>query len=315
MSKFLITGGAGFIGSNIADKLVESGEKVRIIDNFESGKKEYLESVINDIELIEGDIRDADAMKKATAGMDYVLHLAALRSVPRSVEKPLPTNDVNVAGTLNVLLASRDAGVKRVVYASSSSAYGDSPELPKVETQLPVPVSPYAVSKLAGELYCAVFTRLYGLETVALRYFNVFGPRQDPESEYATVVPKFVLSFIEDGTPEVHGDGTQSRDFTYVSNVVDANIAAATAPGAGGKMFNVACGERYSILQILETLEKIFGKKIEPRFTPYRSGDVKHTLADVSAAEKVMGYKAAVGFEEGMRRTVDWFSRGGHASK
>jgi len=307
MSLYLVTGGAGFIGSHIVDKLVQLGEKVRVLDNFVTGKKENLSKSINKIELINGDIRDRKKLQVALKSVDFVLHQAALRSVPRSVDDPISTNDVNITGTLLLLEQSRKCKVQRVVYAASSSAYGDSPELPKKETQLPAPVSPYAVSKLAGEYYCSMYNKLYGLETISLRYFNVFGPRQDPASEYAAVVPKFIELALKGKTLEIHGDGLQSRDFSYIDNVVSANLLAVKSKKGIGEVFNIACGEKWTILDIAETIGRIIDKKLKYHHTQTRKGDVRHTLADISKAKKMLGYKIITNFEEGMRKTVEYF--------
>ena len=303
----LVTGGAGFIGSHIAAKLLENGEKVRILDDFSTGKWSNIEALEQEVEVVEGDLRDEAAVERAVAGCDYVFQQAALRSVPRSIDDPRANNDVNVTGILNLLIASKRAGVKRVVYASSSSVYGDDPTLPKVETQTPRPISPYAASKIMGEYYCRIYSQLYGLETVAMRYFNVFGPRQDPESIYAAVIPRFITAGLANEAAEVHGDGEQSRDFTYIDNVVAANLLAAKAPGAVGEAFNVACGGRNSLLDVLSAIEDGLGKKVERNHPPSRAGDVKHTLADISKAKELLGYEPLVNFEDGMKRTVDWF--------
>lgn len=304
---YLVTGGAGFIGSNIVHALVARGETVRVLDNFSTGSWANLAEVRDRIEVIEGDVRDPSVLQRALAGVEYVSHQAALRSVPRSVDDPLSTDAVNTHGTLQLLVAARAAGtVKRVVYASSSSVYGDSPVLPKEEDQTPAPISPYAVSKLAGEYYCRTFTRLYGLETVSLRYFNVFGPRQSPESKYAAVVPLFIRAALRGEPLVVHGDGEQSRDFTYIDNVVQANLLACTQPNVGGEVFNVACNERHSVLEIAHTVARLVGKPIKIEHTPPRAGDVRHTQASIAKAQRLLGYQPAVGFEEGMRRTVAW---------
>ncbi len=304
---YLVTGGAGFIGSNIVHALVARGEAVRVLDNFSTGSWANLAEVRDRIEVIEGDVRDSSVLQRALAGVEYVSHQAALRSVPRSVDDPLSTDAVNTHGTLQLLVAARAAGtVKRVVYASSSSVYGDSPALPKEEDQTPAPISPYAVSKLAGEYYCRTFTRLYGLETVSLRYFNVFGPRQSPESKYAAVVPLFIRAALRGEPLVVHGDGEQSRDFTYIDNVVQANLLACTQPNVGGEVFNVACNERHSVLEIAHTVARLVGKPIKIEHTPPRAGDVRHTQASIAKAQRLLGYQPAVGFEEGMRRTVAW---------
>jgi nucleoside-diphosphate-sugar epimerase len=305
--KYLVTGGAGFIGSNIVDELVSRGDKVTVIDNFCTGSIGNLSQVINDINLVEGDIRDLELMQKLCKENDYVLHQAALRSVPRSVDDPSSTNDVNINGTLNVLIAARDGGVKRVVYASSSSAYGDTPALPKGEDQRPMPISPYAVSKLTGEHYCRAFSHTFGLETVSLRYFNVFGPKQSPESKYAAVIPIFIKQAMNDKPLTIHGDGEQSRDFTYVKNNVNANLIAAKAENISGEVFNVACNNRYSILNIAEEIAKNLNKDVQYEFLPTRAGDVRHTQADITKAKKFFGYEVEVDFEEGMKKTVESF--------
>ncbi len=311
MATYLVTGGAGFIGSNIVRELVARGEGVRVLDNFSTGRRENLAEVLNDIELIEGDVRDPSACRRAVAGVEYVLHQGAIPSVQRSVDDPFISNEANVNGTLNLLIAARDAGVRRVVYASSSSVYGDSPTLPKHEDMTPRPRSPYAVSKLAAEYYCQVFTEVYGLETVSLRYFNVFGPRQDPTSQYSAVIPLFVQAMLAGEPPVVYGDGLQSRDFTYVSNNVEANLLAATAPGVAGRVFNIACGKRYTLLDLIAMLNDILGTRIDPVFAPPRPGDVKHSLADIRLAQEQMSYTVDVDFETGLERTVTWYREHG----
>ena len=311
MATHLVTGGAGFIGSNIVRELVARGEGVRVLDNFSTGRRENLAEVLNDIELIEGDVRDPSACRRAVAGVEYVLHQGAIPSVQRSVDDPSISNDANVSGTLNLLIAARDAGVRRVVYASSSSVYGDSPTLPKHEDMTPRPRSPYAVSKLAAEYYCQVFTEVYGLETVSLRYFNVFGPRQDPTSQYSAVIPLFVQAMLAGEPPVVYGDGLQSRDFTYVSNNVEANLLAATVPGVAGRVFNIACGKRYTLLDLIAMLNDILGTRIDPVFAPPRHGDVKHSLADIRLAQEQMSYTVDVDFETGLERTVTWYREHG----
>ena len=280
---------------------------MRVLDDFSSGKEANLESIRADVELIRGDIRDADLVAKAAKGVDIVFHEAALGSVPRSVADPLTTHEVNITGTLNVFLAARDAGVKRVVYASSSSVYGETPELPKRESMTPHPLSPYALSKLAGEHYAGVFKHVYGFEIVSLRYFNIFGPMQDPESQYAAVIPRFITALLGGARPVVYGDGLQSRDFTYVDNVVEANLLAAEAAGAAGQAFNVACGGRYSLLDLLARLKEILGSDIDPVHEPPRAGDVRDSQASVEAAERSLGYLVSVDFEEGLRRTAEWY--------
>jgi len=304
--RYLVTGGAGFIGSNIVEELVRRGERVRILDNFSTGKRENIALFLEDIELIEGDLRCLSTVRQAAEGVDYILHQGAFPSVQRSIDNPLDTDECNVRGTLNLLVAARDAGVRRVVYASSSSVYGDTPTLPKIEDMKPAPLSPYAVSKLAGEHYCRVFYQVYGLETVALRYFNVFGPRQDPTSQYAAVIPKFVTAMLKGEQPVIYGDGEQSRDFGYVTNAVQANLLAATAPNVGGQVFNIACGQRYSLLDLVAAINRILGTDIVPLHTAPRVGDVKHSLADISRAREMLGYQAEVGFEEGLRCLIAW---------
>ncbi len=309
MAHYLVTGGAGFIGSNIAIALVHRGESVRVIDNLATGSKANLDEILDRIEFIEGDICDAEDINRAVSGVDYVLHQAAIPSVARSVEDPVSTNEANASGTLHILLAARDAGVKRVVFASSSSVYGDSPTLPKSEEMPPDPLSPYAASKLIGEYYCKIFQNLFGLETICLRYFNVFGPRQDPTSQYAAVIPIFITAVAADRQPTVYGDGLQSRDFTFVDNVIEANLLACSAPKeATGRVYNVACGERFTLLDLLDEIGRILNKKPAAAFEPPRPGDVKHSLADISRAQQRLSFAPAVSFTEGLRRTVDWFT-------
>ncbi len=315
--KLLITGGAGFIGSNIVEELLRRKYFVRVLDNFSTGKRENLDfspslhrSIASSLEVIEGDIREKKDLRKSLKRIDVVLHQAALRSVPRSVDDPLSTNEVNITGTLNLLLEAKNAGVKRVVYASSSSVYGDSNILPQKETQKTAPISPYAASKLAGEDYCRVFSKTFGLETISLRYFNVFGPKQDPESKYAAVIPKFIESALRNEPLEVHGDGKQSRDFSYIDNVVDANILAALAPSSiakKGEIFNIACGESHSLLEIIKLLETLSRKKLKKNHTHPRAGDVRKTWADISKVKKLLKYKVLVDFEKGISRTFEWF--------
>jgi UDP-glucose 4-epimerase len=295
------------------ERLLRDGGRVRILDNFSAGSRAFLpfaSGYPEALEIIEGDVRDLALVQRAAAGARVIFHQAAMRSVPRSVDDPLGANDNNVNGTLHVLQAARTAGVPRVVYASSSSVYGASPELPKREEQSPAPISPYAVSKAAGEQYAAVWSRLYGVETVGLRYFNVFGPRQDPASEYAAVIPRFILWALQGQPLEIHGDGQQSRDFTYIDNVVEANLLAARAPGTAGEVFNVGCGERVSLLTIVEMLEQSLGRPIPRRHAPARPGDVPHTLADIGKAKRLLGYQPLVSFDEGFRRTVAYFKGG-----
>ncbi len=307
MATYLITGGAGFIGSNIAAELVKQGEEVRVLDNLSTGRRENIAALQDDIWLVAQDITDLEAIRPAFEGVDYVLHQAALPSVPRSVEDPIATTQANVNGTLNVLLAARDAGVERVVYASSSSVYGQNPDLPKHESMRPQPISPYAASKLTGETYAAAFYEVYGLETVSLRYFNVFGPHQDPASQYAAVIPIFVSQMLDGKPPMIFGDGEQSRDFSYVANVVHANLCAAQAEGAAGQVFNIACGQRSTLNQLVEYLNAILGTDFEPEYTSERAGDVKHSLADISAARGVLGYEPQVDFREGLDLAAQWY--------
>ncbi len=305
---YLVTGGAGFIGSNIVAELVQRGQKVTVFDNFATGKRENLAPFLSAITLYEGDVRNFDQVREAVDGVDYVLHQAALPSVPRSVQDPVTSNQVNVDGTLNVLVAARDVKAKRFVYASSSSVYGDSPTLPKVEDMPPNPLSPYAVSKLAAERYCQVFASLYGLETVALRYFNIFGPRQDPTSQYSAVVPRFITALMQGDAPVIHGDGRQSRDFTFVANAVHANLLACEAPGVAGQVFNVACGTRFSLLELLDTLQQIMRVKIPPKHEAERAGDVRHSLAGIEKISSAMQYEVKHTFRQGLERTVEYFA-------
>lgn len=304
--KYLVTGGAGFIGSNIVAELLKQGQEVVALDNFATGKRENILPYVKNplFTMIEGDIRSFHIVRSAVKGVDYILHQGALPSVPRSINDPITTNDVNVLGMLNILEAAKEFGVKRVVLASSSSIYGDSETLPKVEDMRVNPMSPYALTKYAQERYCQVFYKLYGLETVALRYFNVFGPNQDPTSQYSAVIPKFIRLIKNDKEPVIYGDGTQSRDFTYVENNVWANIQACTAEKAPGEVINVACGERYTLIELVQMINKILGKNIEPKFAPDRAGDVKHSQAGIEKAKEILGYKVRVGFEEGLERTV-----------
>ncbi len=303
---YLITGGAGFIGSNLAARLVAKGERVRILDNFSSGKRDNIASLSDSVEVIEGDIRDYWTVTRAVIGMDYVLHQAALPSVPRSVKNPLTTNAVNIGGTLNVLEASRQASVRKVVFASSSSVYGESEQLPKREETVASPLSPYAITKLTCEHYCRVYWELYRFPTVTLRYFNIFGPHQDPASEYAAVIPRFITRLLQGQAPVVFGDGEQSRDFTYVDNCVQANLLAVSTDDMVGTQFNVACGEQYTLNELLRQLREIIGVDIEARYDPAREGDIRHSRASI---EKLghFGYQPAISFREGLRRTVDFF--------
>jgi nucleoside-diphosphate-sugar epimerase len=304
MTQYLITGGAGFIGSHLAAALLARGERVRILDNFSTGRRDNLSAVAG-AEVIEGDVRSYHIVREAVDGCDFVLHQAALPSVPRSVKDPITSNEVNVVGTLNVLDAARDAKVSRLAYASSSSIYGRNPALPKREDMMPQPMSPYAVSKLAGEHYCRTFFELYRFETVILRYFNVFGPRQDPLSQYSAVVPKFIHLLLRGERPVVNSDGSQTRDFTYVANVVQANLLACEVPAAAGSVLNVAAGQRTSLLAMLAVLERIIGSEVKPEFLPSRVGDVPHSYADIGLAREVLGYAPQVGLEEGLRLTVE----------
>lgn len=313
MIKYLVTGGAGFIGSNIVEVLLKRGHTVRILDNFSTGRRENMKLVQQStqpgerLEVIEGDLRSYHIVQEAVQNVDYILHQGALPSVPRSIKDPLTSNDVNVVGTLNLLQAARKAGVKRLVYASSSSVYGSNPTLPKVETMKTMPLSPYAISKLAAEQYCRVFYQLYGFETVALRYFNVFGPRQDPTSFYSAVIPKFITAALKNKPINVYGDGLQSRDFTYIANVVNANLLACESPNAAGEVMNVSCGERYTLLDLIRELEELLGQSIEAHHTDPRTGDVKHSQAEISHARKLLGYEPLVGFREGLAKTVAWY--------
>jgi UDP-glucose 4-epimerase len=306
--KALVTGGAGFIGSNLVERLLREGRAVRVLDNFATGRRENLAALDGKFELVEGDIQSYERVHNAVRGCEVVFHQAALPSVPRSIQDPLTSNAANVTGTLNVLLAARDEGVERVVYASSSSAYGDSPELPKRESMPALPISPYAVAKLAGEGYCRAFCEVYGLQTVALRYFNVFGPRQDPQSQYAAVIPRFILAFLAGQPPVVYGDGEQSRDFTYVDNVVEANLHAAQADRVAGRVFNVATGSRISLNAMLDQLRSLTGRAIEAEYVPSRAGEVKHSLADISEATARLGYRPQVDFAQGLRMTFNWYA-------
>jgi nucleoside-diphosphate-sugar epimerase len=306
---YLITGVAGFIGSSLARAVLAQGDEVRGIDNFSTGNRANLDEILSDIDLREIDLLNLDALRDACRGADYIFHEAAIPSVPKSVLDPLGSNRANIDGTVHLLIAARDAKVKRVVYAASSSAYGDTPTLPKHEAMLPNPNSPYAVAKLAGEYYMTSFYRCYGLETVSLRYFNIFGPRQDPSSPYSGVLAKFITQMLNGEAPTIFGDGAQSRDFTYIQNAVDANLLAikASASQAAGQIFNVATGKRADLNQAFELLKKITGYTGDAKYAPSRSGDVKHSLADLSRTEKHLGYKPTVDFEEGLRRTVDWY--------
>ncbi len=317
MSLYLVTGGAGFIGSNIVEELLRRGERVRILDNFSTGKRENIVQLQQklaaesnnhlQLELVEGDVRSYHIVREAVEGVDFILHQAALPSVPRSVKDPITSNEVNVVGTLNILNAAREARVRRIVYASSSSVYGDLDVLPKTEDMLPKPLSPYAVSKLAGEKYCQVFTRLYGLETVILRYFNVFGPRQDPNSQYSAVIPKFIQLIKNGESPVIYGDGSQSRDFTYVSNVVEANLLACEQglEELSGEVFNIAFGKRVTINDLVEAINKALNTNVTPCYAEPRPGDVKHSLANIGKARQFLGYEPKIDFFEGLKKIID----------
>jgi len=309
MALYLVTGIAGFIGSSIARALLAQGDQVRGIDNLSTGKHENIAEILNRIDFLEADLLDMEAMRRACTGVDCVFHQAAIPSVPKSVKDPLGSNQTNVDGTVNILIAARDAKVRRVVYAASSSAYGDTPTLPKHEEMRPDPISPYAVAKLASEYYMMSFYRCYGLETVCLRYFNIFGPRQDPTSPYSGVLAKFITQMLRGEQPMIFGDGSQSRDFTYIDNAVHANLLAAKAPAVAvaGGVFNVATGTRADLNETFQILKKLTGYSGDVKYGPEREGDVKHSLADISSAEKHLGYKPQVDFEEGLRRTVDWY--------
>lgn len=307
MSTVLVTGGGGFIGSHLVEALLRRGDAVRVLDDFSTGRRENIAPFLDRIALIEGDIRDAAALHKAVDGCDYVLHEAALPSVVRSVQDPLLSHDVNVNGTLAVLLACKEAGVRRVALASSSSVYGDAPGFPRSESQSLWPMSPYAAGKLALEGYARSFSKVYRLETVCLRYFNIFGPRQNHKSQYAIAIPSFVTRMLAGQRPTVYGDGEQSRDFTYVENVVQANLLALTADGASGEAFNVGCGGGWSLNEIIAMINHILGAEIRPEYAPPRPGDVRRSQADVSKAKRVLGYDPKVSFEEGLRRTIEWY--------
>ena len=309
--KVLVTGGGGFIGSNLAARLLADGHSVRVLDNFATGRRENLVDISGDLELVEGDVQSYERVHTAVRGCEVVLHQAAMPSVPRSVQDPLTSNATNVVGTLNVLLASRDCEVRRVVFASSSSIYGHNPALPKQEDQAPAPISPYAVAKLAGEGYCRSFSEVYGLDTVILRYFNVFGPHQDPLSQYSAVIPNFIIAALSGRAPLIFGDGEQTRDFTYIDNTVDATILAMNAEGVTGQVFNVACNERISLNHMLKEITSQLGVELEPIYAEPRVGDVKHSLADISRAREALGYTPTVGFRDGIARTLEWFEQSG----
>jgi UDP-glucose 4-epimerase len=308
---YVVTGGAGFIGSHIAERLLREGYQVRVVDNFTTGKRSNIDRLLPQVELHEVSITDKDALDRAFAGADYVFHQAALPSVPRSIDDPLTTHHFNVTGTLNVLIAARDAGVKRVVYAASSSAYGDQAGEEKVETMQPHPLSPYGVSKLAGEYYCQAFTQCYGLETVCLRYFNVFGPRQDPQSLYAAVIPRFVTAMLRGDAPIIYGDGEQARDFTYIDNVVHGNLLATQAPDAAGQVMNLALGGSITLLELVNKINRLLGTDIQPIHEPARSGDIKHSQASIARAQDLLDFAPVVDFDSGLARTVEWYRQQG----
>jgi len=305
--RFLVTGGAGFIGSNICRRLVSEGCFVRVVDNLLTGKRSNLAEVWDKIEFVEADMGVPEVARAVVQGIDVILHEGALPSVPRSVDDPASTHQHCVDATFTLLLAARDARVKRFVYAASSSAYGDTPTLPKVETMAPNPLSPYAVGKLVGEYYCSVFSKVFGLETIALRYFNVFGPQQDPASQYAAAIPAFVTAVLRDVPPTIYGDGEQTRDFTYVDNVVQANLLAARAKETHGEVINIACGEAVTVNAIIGMINRLLGKNVQPLYAPSRPGDVKHSLADITAAQKLIGFKPVLLFREGLEKSIDWY--------
>ena len=311
--RILVTGGAGFIGSHLVVALLRRGDDVRVLDNFSTGFRSNLASVDGEFELLEGDLRSYERVHAAVRGCDAVLHQGALPSVPRSVQDPLTSSEINIGGTLNVLLTARDEGVRRVVVASSSSVYGDTPGLPRVETMAASPLAPYAVAKLAAEQYALSFHRVYGLETVALRYFNVFGPRQDPASQYSAVIPRFIVALQLGQAPQIFGDGEQSRDFTFIDDVVQANLRALDAPDAGGRAFNIACGRQRSLNELVRILNELLGTEIEPRHAPPRPGDVRHSLADITLARRLLSYEPSVDFEDGLARTAQDYAGGTRA--
>jgi nucleoside-diphosphate-sugar epimerase len=308
--RVLVTGGAGFIGSHLVERMLELGHDVVVLDNFSTGRRENLAPFLADVEVVEGDMRSYERVHTAVRGCEIVFHEAALPSVPRSVQDPLTSTEANVTGTLNVLLNARDMGVRRVVFASSSSIYGANPELPKRESMAVLPLSPYAVSKLAGEGFCRSFAHIYGLDCVALRYFNVFGPRQDPLSQYAAVIPNFITACLSGGSATIHGDGEQSRDFTYVSNVVDANVLAMKAEHVTGQVVNVACGSRVTLNGLFRDIAELTGSSVVPEYAPDRPGDLRHSLADVEAARRLLGYRPRVDLREGLKRSIDYLASG-----
>lgn len=304
---YLVTGGAGFIGSHIVESLIQKGEKVRVIDDLSTGKIESIKPFLDKVEFIQGDIKNLELLENITKDVKIIFHEAALPSVPRSIDNPISSNSNNIDGTLNVLYAAKANGVRRVIYASSSSVYGDSDTLPKVESMMPNPLSPYAVTKCTGELYCKVFYKIYGLETISLRYFNVFGPRQDPNSQYAAVIPKFITAYLSGKSPTIYGDGEQSRDFTYIDNVVSANLLAAEAKETHGEVINIACGKRITINQLSGIIKNELKSQIKPVYTNERPGDVKHSLADITLAKNLINYEPVVDVYEGLQRTVEYF--------
>src|ERR1051326_8280975 len=309
MSVYVVTGGGGFIGSHIVEELLRRNETVTVIDNFSTGKRENVQAFANRAKIIEADLAEAKDLAQFLKGADYVIHQAAIPSVPKSMIDPVKSHHANVNGTLNLLVACREAGVKRVVYASSSSVYGDSPTLPKHEAMMPNPLSPYGAQKLFSEIYCQVFTRAYRLETVSLRYFNVFGPRQDATSQYSGVLALFIPAVLQDRRPTIYGDGLQSRDFTYVRNVAEANLLACKVPGVAGQVFNIACGDRITVNSMLQQINKITGKDITPIYADPRAGDIKHSQADITRAKEHLGYEPKVTFEEGLRNTIEWYRK------
>ncbi|MBX2810931.1 MAG: SDR family oxidoreductase [Myxococcales bacterium] len=308
MASYLVTGGAGFIGSNLVEVLLRRGDDVRVLDDLSTGRMENLAPFVEQIKMIEGSLVDPAVCRRAVDGVEFILHHGALPSVPKSMKEPIKTHQINVNGTLGLLMAAKEARVRRIVYAASSSAYGDTPVLPKVESMTAQPLSPYAVQKYVGEMYCRVFYERFGLETIALRYFNIFGPRQDPNSTYSAVIPKFIAACLRDEAPLINGDGSISRDFTFIDNVVQANIKACVASSeAVGKVFNIACGERISLLELAQTIQQIIGRGKPPQHKPPREGDVQHSLADISKAKALLGYEPTVQFAEGLRRTISYY--------
>ena len=307
MTHYLVTGGCGFVGSHLVEALVQKGERVRVFDNCSTGKAENIAHLKNQIELIDGDLRELEAVHQAVAGVDYIFHQGARPSVARSLADPILSNNVNIDGTLNLLVAARDAGVKRVVYAASSSAYGNIPTLPRSETLPPQPASPYAITKYVGECYCRVFTQVFGLDTVALRYFNIFGPRQNPRSQYSAVIPKFIHAYLQGNSPIIEGDGEQSRDFTYIANAVHANLLACHAEGVAGEIFNIGCGQQTSINRLANLIGEMMGADAKPVYTASRPGDVRHSRADIRKAQRLLGYEPKVELKTGLRQTIDWF--------